>query len=140
MLIEEIKHIKSEVKDLRKFGISVGLVLILLALLFNFVWYNFTVFAILGSIGAILFLHGIFFPKILLPVHKVWMTLAVILGYIMTRVILSILFYVIVTLVGLIAKLAGKDFLNRKMARDKESYWNKREKIKYTKELTERQF
>lgn len=140
MLIEEIKHIKSDVKDLRKFGISVGLVLILLALLFNFLWDNLTVFAILGSIGVILFLHGIFFPKILLPVHKVWMTLAVILGFIMTRVILSILFYVIVTLIGLIAKIAGKDFLNRKIDKRKASYWNIREEVKYTKELTERQF
>ncbi len=140
MLIEEIRHIDSTPNELRKFGLTVGIVLIILALLFQFVWNNFTLFAVLGAIGVVLFTNGILFPKILLPLHKVWMTIAVILGFIMTRIILSILFYIVVTIVGFIAKLAGKDFLDRKIDREKESYWHKREKVEYQKELTERQF
>jgi membrane-bound ClpP family serine protease len=140
MLIEEIKSIKSDKKELRKFGITVGAVLVIIGFLFQLVWDNYTVYMILGSIGAVLLLHGVLFPKILLPVHKIWMTIAVILGFIMTRVILSILFYLVVTVVGLIARITGKDFLDIKIDRKKESYWNKREKVEYTKELTERQF
>lgn len=140
MIIAEIKNIISTKKELRKFGITVGLVLVILGFLFQYVWDNPTVYMILGSIGALLVFFGVLFPKVLLPIHKAWMSLAIILGFIMTRVILSILFYVVVTLIGLIAKIAGKDFLDRKIDRKKESYWNKREKIEYHKELTERQF
>ena len=140
MLIEEIKNINSSVKELRKFGITVGLVLIIIGFLFQTLWESYNTYIVLGSVGAILLLHGILFPKILLPLHKIWMTLAVILGFIMTRVILTVLFYFVVTLVGVIAKVSGKDFLDRKIDRNKESYWHKREKTEYTQELTERQF
>lgn len=140
MLIEEIKNISSTKRDLKKFGISVGLVLVVIGFLFQVVWDNPTVYMILGGIGAFLILFGIIFPKLLLPIHKVWMTLAVVLGFIMTRIILSFLFYIVVTLVGLIAKLVGKNFLDIKIDKKKKSYWNIREKIEYKKELTERQF
>ena len=140
MLIEEIKNISSSKKELRKFGITVGLVLIVIGFLFQLVWDNYTVYMIVGSIGALLLFAGILFPNILLPIQKVWMVIAVFLGFVMTRVILSFLFYVVVTLVGFTAKLVGKDFLDRKIDKSKKSYWNKREKTDYTKELTERQF
>lgn len=140
MIIEEIKNINSGKKELRKFGITVGLVLIAIGFIFQLAWYNYTVYIIVGSIGAFLLLAGILFPNILLPIQKVWMAIAVLLGFVMTRVILSFLFYVVVTLVGFTAKLAGKDFLDRKIDKSAKSYWNKREKTDYTKELTERQF
>lgn len=140
MLIEEIKHIDSTKKELRKFGISVGLVFFIIGLLFQFVWDSQFTFYVLSGIGLFLILFGIVLPKILLPLHKVWMTLALFLGFIMTRVILSILFYIIITFIGLIAKLVRKDFLDRKIDKDQISYWHKREKVDYHKELTERQF
>lgn len=140
MISEELKHIKSDKKELRKFGITVGAILIIIGFLFQYAWDNYTVYMIVGSAGAILLFFGIIYPKILLPIHKAWMTIAVILGFFMTRVILSILFYFVVTIIGWIAKLVGKDFIDRKIEKDKPSYWNKREKISYTKELTERQF
>jgi len=140
MLIEEIKHIDSTKKELRKFGISVGLVFFIIGLLFQFVWDSQFTFYVLSGIGLFLILFGIVLPKVLLPLHKVWMTLALILGFIMTRVILSILFYIIVTLVGMIAKIFRKDFLDKRIDKNKKSYWHERETSTYTKELTERQF
>ena len=140
MITEEIKSINSTQKELRKFGISVGVVLILIGFLFQVLWENYNVYVIVGSIGAVLLFNGILFPKILLPVHKAWMTLAIVLGYIMTRVILSILFYIVVTGIALLTKIFAKDFLDLKIDRNKDSYWNKREMIEYTKDLTERQF
>ena len=140
LLIEEIKNIKSDKKELRKFGITVGVVLILVGFLFQLVWDSYTAYMIIGTIGAVLLFFGIIYPKLLLPIQKIWMTLAVLLGFIMTRVILTLLFYFVVSIVGLIAKLVGKDFIGSKIDRDKKSYWNKRDKISYSKELTERQF
>ena len=54
------------------------------------------------------------------------MTFAVILGWVMTRVILGVVFYLIITPIGLITRLIGEDFLdlNKKKL---DSYWNYRD-------------
>ena len=140
MLIEEIKSIKSDKKELRKFGITVGVVLVLIGFAFQLIWDNYTIYMVLGIIGAFLIFFGILIPAALLPVQKAWMILAVVLGFIMTRVILSILFYLIVTPIGFVAKIVGKDFLNKKIDKTKKTYWHKRENKKYQRIYTERQF
>ena len=121
-MIEEIENIKSEKIDLRKFGIMVGTVLLIIAgLLF---WKEKESFQLFLAIGIVLFVAGIALPFILKPIYWVWMVFATILGWFMTRVILSLLFYVIITPIGLIARLFGKQFLGLKMDRSKQSYWN----------------
>ena len=54
-----------------------------------------------------------------------WMTFAVIFGWVMSRVILSIVFYLILTPIGLITRLFGEDFLDLNKS-NTESYWNNR--------------
>src|SRR4030066_1403615 len=113
MLIEEIKNIKSEKKDLRNFGITIGIALGVLA---GLLWWKgkdtYTVFTILSFVFII---FGLALPSLLKPLQKAWMTLAVILGWFMTRLILSILFYFVFTGIGLGGRLFGKQFLNLKM-------------------------
>ncbi len=66
--------------------------------------------------------------------------MAIILGWFMSRVILFILYYVIITPIGFFLKLIGKDFLNRKIDKASQSYWEIREK-KITEQIDyERQF
>lgn len=125
MLIEEIKHIKESKKDLRNFGITIGSVLLIIgALLF---WFEKSAWVFLLIIGLILILSAFLFPIILKPLNKLWMILAIILGWIMTRVILIILFYIILTPIGLVAKIFKKDFLNLKISKNQNTYWEKRE-------------
>ena len=125
-MIEEIKNIKSEKNNLRKFGIIVGTVLLIIAgLLFWKEKELFQLFLVI-VIGIVLFVAGIATPFTLKPIYWVWMTFATILGWLMTRVILSLLFYVILTPIGLIARLFGKQFLGLKMDHSKQSYWNMR--------------
>ena len=138
MLIEEIKNIKSDAKECRKFGLSVGIVLtILTIILAGFGKGSFVYF---GSVGGLLIISGIIAPSLLKPLQKIWMILAVLLGFIMTRLILLILFYLILTPIGILARIFGKDFLDLKLLKDRDSYWNKRESGKYEKLDTERQF
>jgi len=68
------------------------------------------------------------------------MTLALLLGWFTSRVILTILFYLVLTPIGFIAKIFGKKFLSLKIDDGAKSYWEKRE-VKST-DLTEyeRQF
>ena len=125
MLKEEIKHIKESKRDLRKFGLTVGIALLVISvILFLFDKSSYVYF---GIVGGVLILFGVLFPAVLKPLNKMWMTLALLLGWFMSRVILTILFYLVLTPIGIIAKIFGKRFLNLKIGDEKLSYWDKRE-------------
>ena len=136
-MLEEIKNIKSEKSDLRKFGITIGVILLIIAgFLF---WKEKESFQILLTFGITFCIFGIAIPFILKPIYWVWMIFATILGWIMTRVILSLLFYIIVTPIGLIPRLFGKQFLELKWNKIDSTYWNYRSK-KLNRESYEKQF
>ena len=138
MIIHEIKNIDSSKKKLREFGFLIGTLLIIIA---AFLFYkNRSSYLLFAEIGLALILLGFIAPKVLLPFQKAWMIFSVILGYFSTRIILGILFYLVITPMGIVAKLFGKDFLDRKIDEQRKSYWNKRDNLKYDKEETERQF
>ena len=138
MLIEELKHIKESKKDLRKFGLTVGIVLLMISvILFMLDKSSYVYF---GIIGGVLVLAGILFPSVLKTVNKVWMTLALILGWFMSRVILTILFYLVLTPIGFIAKIFGKRFLSLNIDQEEKSYWEKREERLPSITEYERQF
>ena len=137
-MIEEIKNIKNEKSDFRKFGITIGLLLIIIAgFLF---WRGKDAFEIILVSGSILFVLGLVIPIVLKPVYWIWMILAVILGWIMTRVILSLLFYVVITPIGMFSRLFGSKFLDLKWDKSKDSYWNARTTTQRNNEEYERQF
>ena len=138
MLIEEIKNIKSDKKECRKFGITVGIVLLLIGIILYY-YSKFSAPYFIGAGGSLILL-GLLVPIILIPLQKIWMTLAVVLGFVMSRIILTALFYFVVTPIAIIAKLFGKDFIDLKIERKKKSYWNYREEEDYKKITTERQF
>lgn len=138
MFIEELKNIKSDNKELQKFGLTIGTVLLIIsALMF---YYSTELRLHFGIAGLIVIVSGYLFPKILLPFQKVWMGLALILGFVMSRLILTLLFYLVITPIGLIARLAKKDFLDLSIDNTKKSYWNYREQKEYKKIDSERQF
>lgn len=138
MILDEIKEIKESKKDLRKFGLTIGIAFLLLAVLLFITKKN--SFPYFGTIGVLLIIIGLAVPGILKPFNKIWMSLSIILGWIMTRVILTILFYFAITPIGLLVKLFRKDFLDLKIDKSKNSYWQKREKKKFDPVDYERQF
>ena len=125
VLLAEIRSIDTSRKALRSFGLLVGGVLLAIAgiVYWRAEWTAVTAVRILGGIGGLLVVLGLVAPTLLKPVHKAWMALAVILGYIMTRVLLTLVYFLAVTPIGLIMKALGKDLLNRKLDREAESYW-----------------
>ena len=137
-MIEEIKNIKSEKSDLRKFGIIVGIVLLIIAGFFFLKEKE--SFQLFFAIGIVLFVTGIVIPFTLKPIYWVWMTFATVLGWFMTRVILSLLFYVILTPIGLIARSFGKQFLDLKWNKTDATYWNYHSESIFKKENYEKQF
>jgi uncharacterized membrane-anchored protein YitT (DUF2179 family) len=138
MLKEEFKNINEKKKDLRKFGVTVGVVLLAIGVvLFYFEKPSSIYFTV---IGGLLILFGALFPKILKPLNRIWMSLAIILGFIMSRVILTILFYIVLTPIAILAKLVGKRFMVLKYDKSANTYWEKRTNINKNQIDYDRQF
>ena len=137
-MLEEIKNIKSEKSDIRNFGITLGIILLLISgFLF---WKEKESYQIFSGIGITLTLIAIAIPSVLKPVYWMWMIFGIILGWFMTRVILSLLFYIIITPIGLTLRLFGKQFLELRWDKSKESYWNFRTNEHLQNENYEKQF
>jgi hypothetical protein len=113
---------------LRGFGVTVGLVLAALSLIYRKGGGPIPIG--LGIMGIALILAGLAFPQILPGAFRVWMGFALALGWIVSRIILTVLFYLIMTPVSLIARLAGKEFLDIRWNRKKDSYWVERDGTK----------
>lgn len=137
-----IKDVKQELHDLeiskkilRKFGLLVGGIFLLIGY-WIYHSYQSPIFIIVLTVGASLITSGLLFPNILSGVYKIWMGLAFALGWLMSRVLLLILFYLVLTPISLIAKLVGKSFLDRNFSNKRDSYWVIRDtskKVDYTK-------
>ena len=137
-MFDEIKHIKTGKTELRSFGVTIGIILLLVA---GFLFYkekeSFQIFLYIS--GTFIGL-GLIIPIILKPIYIVWMVFAVVLGWFMTRFILSLLFYVIITPIGLIMRAFGKDFLDIKKQAAQGSYWNPRDSNLEKNQNYEKQF
>src|SRR4030042_3738054 len=100
MLIEDIKKIKSEKSDLRKFGLAVGMALGLLGWLFW--WREKDFYSYFLFVSLMLISLGLIAPAALKPFQKVWMTVAVVIGWFMQRLILFVFFFSLITTIGLL--------------------------------------
>ncbi len=125
-MLEDIKQLKTGPRELRKFGLLVGAVLAalgILALVRGRVYYPY-----LLAPGLALIVLGAAVPHALKHVYIAWMFLAIVLGFIVSNVILILFFFLIITPIGLAARLFGKDFLRLKLDRQAATYWISREK------------
>jgi cytochrome b subunit of formate dehydrogenase len=138
MLREEIKSIKSGKKELRKFGVTVGAVLLLFAA-FLF-WKEKASFAYFAIVGGGLMVSGAIIPLVLKPVFIAWMSFAVVMGFVMTRVILTIIYFGLFTPIALVLRVLGKDLLEESWNKNASSYWVKREPQPYDRAAAERMF
>ena len=118
-------------KNLKKYGITMAVACIIIAALLSFKHRHVVVTPCV--IGLVFFLVAVTVPAVLKPVYIVWMRLAFVLGWCNTRLILILLFYLMLTPLGLLLKLFGADFLERKIKKEEASYWKKIKEKKYIK-------
>lgn len=125
-ILQEIKDIKSERKDLYHFGLTLGIFFGLLAAWLG--WRGRSTFPVFAILSVVFLFFGVATPLWLKPIQKVWMTAAVLIGWVMTRVILTVLFFVILTPVSLLSRMLGSRFLDIGFKTDAATYWRPRPK------------
>jgi hypothetical protein len=138
VIAEELRAVRSGPSDLRKFGITMAVGLGILGAIF--LWRGKGEPMVFFGLAALFLVLGLALPVVLRPVQRAWMAFAIVLGWVMTRVILVVLFFVGVTPVALIARLVGKRFLALGFEPDRSSYWERREKPDRGMERYESQF
>ena len=78
-------------------------------------------------ISLIFLVLGLINSKMLTPLNKLWFKFGMILGALIAPMVMGLIFFLVVTPIGLILKLFGKDLLNKKYKSKKSTYWIKRD-------------
>ena len=104
----------------RSFGIVFFIVFLLIALYPITYSEEIRVWSVI--ISLIFLVLGLLNSKILTPLNKLWFKFGILLGKIVSPLIMGIIFFLVVTPIGLIMKLFGKDVLNLRYNNNK-SYW-----------------
>jgi hypothetical protein len=106
----------------REFGLIVGGVFVLFSAWWMYRAKFTTSRDVVMVLGATLVLFGVLFPQALVYPNKAWMLLAEGLSYVSTRVILSFVFFIVLTPIGLIKRAMGWDPLHRRSS-PLDTYW-----------------
>jgi len=140
MIKEDLQLLKQATtrKVLRSFGLSIGGVLLAIA---AFLFWKESSAAVYFTVpGALLVVFGLLLPNALKQLYWGWMTVALAIGFVMTRVIFTIVYMLVFTPTSLIAKLLGKDLLEAGIDKEAKTYWKKREQAEYDPASTENQY
>ena len=104
----------------RSFGIVFFIVFLLIALYPLTYSQDIRTWSVIISI--IFLVLGLFNSKILTPLNKLWFKFGIFLGKIISPIIMGIIFFLVVTPIGILMRLLGKDLINLKYNNNK-SYW-----------------
>ena len=122
-----MKQKEIKISSNKSFGLVFFVIFIIIAL-----WplLNNGIIRIWWIIVSIIFLIlGLLNSKILTPFNKLWMRLGALLGIIVSPIVMGVVYFGIITPIGLIMKLFGKDVLNLKLDKNKKTYWTLKKKI-----------
>ena len=130
---------RTEAQQARQFGLILPVVLGVLALL---LWWRGHPRVALGiaAAGPVVPLVAFALPGTWLGIFRRWMQLAEVLSWFMTRVLLSVFFFVVLTPFGLVMRLFGKRPLDLAWQDGKATYWIDKEPGEFTPERYEKQY
>jgi hypothetical protein len=100
---------QNEPKMILSFGLFVGLVCLALAAYLSY--KSGQPRFVLGAVGAYFLAGGVLYQPMLRPVFLVWMKIAFALGWFNTRLLLSLVYFLLFTPIGLVQRLFGRDAL-----------------------------
>jgi hypothetical protein len=135
-----LKKLEQDRPALKKFGLVMAAALAVLGILVYIFGSHPQRSFILWGVGALFCFSAVFIPNSLKMIHRYWMVLAFTLGWFMSRLILTILFFAIITPIGLIKRLFGSDSMHLKFDPEASTYWIKRQDKPFDPKNYERQF
>ena len=110
----------------KSFGIVFFLFFLIVSLFPLFKNENIRVWSLI--IAIIFLILGLLNSKFLTPLNKIWFKFGILLGNFVSPIVMSIVFFVIVTPTSIIMRVLGKNLLNLKKG-NKKTYWVERSKI-----------
>ena len=120
-IISEIKQIKTDKKSLFKFAMTMG---VFFALIAGWSIYKHKPFGLyLALTSGVFFIAGFTSANILKPLYIVWMSFATIMNFFMSKLLLALLFFLVLTPIGIIRRLLGNNKLGTSFQDKKDSYW-----------------
>ena len=111
---------KIKIGSNRSFGIVFFIVFLLIAFYPLLKNGDIRIWSLTISLGFLIL--GLINSKILTPLNKLWFKFGILLGSIISPIIMGIIFFFVVTPIGLIMRFLKKDLLNLKYNHD-ETYW-----------------
>ena len=108
-------------KEWRKFGIALAILLFIISVVQFF--KQIEIYPYFLAAGIIFLLSTLALPILLKPVFILFSYIGFGMGWLMTRIILFILFYLFITPISILARKLGNRFLDVRFDRSKESYW-----------------
>jgi hypothetical protein len=113
-------------KEWRSFGKGLALILVVIAV----VQYlkHVALFPYFFTAGAIIMIVALTCPFLLKPLYILFSCVGQLLGWVMTRLILSVLFFIIFTFIGWTMRLFGKRFLDIQFPQQKTTLWIEKDK------------
>ncbi len=119
----EVAHLDVSEKSLRKYGLMVGGVFLVLALVaMRKKWDPSLLLSFLAA-GSALALLGAALPTLLRAVYRLWMGLSLCIGWCMSRVLLTILFCLAIVPIALLGRALNLPFVKIRKAPKQDSYW-----------------
>ena len=79
-------------------------------------------------ISLVFLILGLLNSKLLTPLNLLWFKFGILLGSIFAPIVMMFIFFLVVTPIGFAMRIMGKDLLNKKRDKKKETYWINREK------------
>ena len=106
----------------RKFGLTVGIAFLVLAALLHFWRHREAAGAIFGALGALLVLAALVVPSRLGPVERAWMGLAHLISKVTTPIFMCVVFFLVITPIGLLMRLVGRRPLQNRLAVERDDF------------------
>ncbi len=113
-------------RQLRQFALVLPLVAVIAAALLSLKLNHYTAALSLLCVTLAASAAGLIHPRLLGPVYVSWMIAAYPIGWLIGHIVIGVIFFLVVTPIGLAMRLVGRDALTRQFEPDRKTYWRQR--------------
>jgi len=123
-MFSSIKNLKPKSKDLRIFCLIL-LTLLLVLIFFSYSKQNIYLIKVC-FFGLMTIMIGLIKPKLIKPIYFVWMWVGTMMGWIVSRIWLSLIYFIIISPISFIMRLFNKRYIKTRLDKNVNTYWNNR--------------